>query len=126
MDAATVEKLGIEHVKKLFLVVIDLGNAAGAAFEDKKINLRDVKALMSMAHSMKEMSTEVDFKAAMPEFKDLDANELDELAQLVDDNLDIPQDMVEDKVQQIFHLGVRLFDVVREMIDLVEHPEAMG
>lgn len=120
------QKLGIDHVKKLFLVVIDLGNAAGATFEDKKINLMDVKSLMSMAHSMKELSTDVDFKLALPEFKDLDANELDELAKLVDENLDIPEEAVEDKVQQIFHLGVRFFDVVKEMIDLVEHPEAMG
>ena len=120
------QKQGIEEVKKLFLAIIDLGNAAGSAFEDKKINLADIKDLMSMAHSFKEIAMDIDFKVAMPELNDLDASELEQLAILIEDNFDIPQDQVEDKVEKIFMLVARQHALIAEAIHMVRHPEAVG
>ena len=118
-------RLSIDELKKLFLATIDMGNACGATFEDGKIGLGDISALMQFAHSAKDMSL-VNFGKAMPQFKDLDASELEELVNLVEENFDIPQDAVEAKVEQILGLAARQYQLVMEAIALYKHPEAVG
>lgn len=120
------EKIGITELRQLFTAAIEMGNACGLAFEDKKIGLGDIKDLMQFASALKDMATEVDFKMAVPEFKDLDNDEMAELMEIVEENFDIPEEMVEEKVKQIFGLALRQYQIISEAIDMVRHPEVMG
>jgi hypothetical protein len=119
-------KVGITELRQLFMAAITMGNACGLAFEDKKIGLGDIHHLMAFIGAAKDLATDVDFKLALPEFKDLDEDEMSELMEIVEENFDLPEEMVEEKVKQIFGLALRLYGVVSEAIAMVQHPETMG
>lgn len=119
------DKLGIDDLKKLFIATIHMGNACGAAFEDGHIGLTDISAMMAFGAASKDMAT-VDFKLVMPEAKDIDDDEMTELMGIVEENFDIPEEHVEDKVKQILGLAARFYGLVSDAIDMVAHPETEG
>lgn len=118
-------KMGIDETKKLFIVIVDMGNACGAAFEDGKIGLGDIKDLMNLAHDAKDLAS-IDYKKVLPELESLTPAEMDELAKIVDDNLDIPEELIADHVKKLFGVATRLTAIISEMIHLVKTPEAVG
>ena len=119
------EKMGIENLKRLFICTIAMGNACGTAFEDKKITLGDIGALMAFGSASKDLAL-VDFTHTMPEAKDIDDDEMGELMEIVEHNFDIPEEKIEDKVKQILGLAARYYALIGETIDMVQNPEAMG
>lgn len=118
--------LDINELKHLFTAVISMGNACGLAFEDKKIGLSDLGSLMDFAGAANALATSINFELLMPEIADLDQEETAELAAIVEDHFDIPEDLLEEKVKQIFGLAVRCHGLISEAIAMVRNPDAVG
>ena len=119
------EQIGILELKELFISVITMGNAAGRTFEDKKIGMSDIKDLFIFLGAAKDLVA-IDFKLATIEFKDLDHDELAQLMAIVEEHFDIPEEKLEDKVEQIFGLAVRYYSLISETINMIQNPEVMG
>ena len=101
------EKFGIENLKKCFDVLIEGGNIAGKAFEDNVINVSDAGHLILLIDELTALGT-VDFKLVPSEAKDLDADEVAELSEHLKTKFDIPQDELEQKIEEGVALLARL------------------
>ena len=105
---------GIENLKKCFNVLIEGGNVVGKAWEDGTINVADAGHLILLLDELTELGN-VNFKAIPQEAKDLDAAEIAELTEHLKTKFDIPQDALEQKIEEGIALLSRL---VKDGIDV--------
>ena len=99
--------LGIENIKEALLPCINLGEAISKAFEDdgKITTWEGIMMLPKLIPLVKEAS---DVKEIIAEFKDLDEDELEELKLFVQVELDIADDVLEEKIEKGWNILVSL------------------
>ena len=116
------EKFGIENVKKIIAIPVEMGNIGDAIGRtkgaDKWLKLTGLfDELMAL--------TSVDFKNLGNEFKDMDAVEMAELKKFMADKLDLGDDNVEKVVEKSIEILHLLGDGVLKCFDLVKLIKAM-
>lgn len=113
---------GIENLKKCFDVLIEGGNVAGHAYEDKKITVADAGHLMMLLDELTALGS-VDFAAVPKEAKDLDAAEVAALTEHLKTKFDIPQEDIEQKIEEGVALLARL---AKDAIDVYAYVKTFG
>jgi len=112
------EAKGIENIKKLIKGICAFGNAGGSILEDGKVSISDIGALKYLVGAKDLL--DVDVKALLEEFKDLDEQEKVVILSEIEAEFDIPQDEVEAKVEDAFALGLKAIDIYRVNEDYVK------
>ena len=113
---------GIENLKKCFDVMIESGNVAGKVYEDGKITVADVGHLMMVLDELTALGS-VDFSLVPKEAKDIDAAEVAQLSEHLKTKFDIPQDQIEQKIEEGVGLLARL---VKDSVDVYAYIKSFG
>lgn len=111
----------IASLKALVLVGATLGNIGGSAMEDGKVDVKDIVLVGKLATVFPALLA-IDFKAVVPEAKDLSEAEAMELVEYFKAEFNIPQDDEEVKIETVLSLCVRLAGIVGELIALFKKP----
>ena len=109
--------MDISALKSLVTVGAILGNIGGEAMVDGKVDVKDL-ALLGKLIPIFPALLAVDFKAVIPEVKDLSQAEAEELVEFFKLAFDLPQDNVEVKVETVLSICVKLSGLVFELINL--------
>lgn len=105
---------GIESLKKLLSLGLELGNAVGVSLEDGKLSFDDLSNFMGV---LGKVGPAVEgFANVQKEIKDLTVEEIRELNRYVTDNFDIPQDELEGRIEQGMTLAVALYEYVKPFL----------
>lgn len=110
-------KLSHEEIKKAILSGFGLLNVAGEVYEDKKVDLADLKSLPALGITLSEL-TKVDFKVVSAQFKDLDKAEIDDIHASVVEKFDIPQDEIEEKIELALGAVIELSQAVIKCVEV--------
>jgi hypothetical protein len=113
----------IASLKALVLVGAVLGNVAGESMADGKVDVKDIMLVGKLATVFPALLA-IDFKAVLPEAKDLSEAEAMELVEYFKAEFNIPQDDMEVKIETVLSLCVRLAGIVGELVALFKKPEA--
>lgn len=117
------KKYGIENVKKCLAVFLEGGNIAGEIVsrsgEEVKWYEKFLVPFVKMGDELMALFS-VDYKLVLPEFGEIDAEEKAELLAWAQEKFDIPQDNVEEKVEQAFKYMFMLGDILKEVIQFVK------
>lgn len=116
------EKLGVENIIRILDVVIEAGNVGGeiaiiakdplAGIVDK---LKPASKILDEVYAL----FKTDFKAVIPEYKDIDSVELAQIYEHFRIKFDIPQDRVEEIVERAFAVLLRLEEDIKAVFALV-------
>lgn len=109
------QQLGIENVKTLASVAAKMGTAAGKVLEDGVVDWRDTFQLPAFLGALKDVS-KVDFKALVPEVKDLDEAEKADLSAHFQKTFDWPDDAVEGVVEQGLEIVLAALEAVLSFV----------
>ena len=111
----------IANLKAIVSVGAVLGNIAGESLADGKVDVKDL-ALIGKLLPVFPALLAVDFKAVVPEAKDLTEAEALELVEHFKAEFNIPQEAVEYKIEAVLGLCVRLAGIVGELVNLFKKP----
>ena len=115
--------MDISSLKSLVFVAASLGNIAGETMEDGKVDAKDLAMIGKLIPVFPALLA-IDFKAVIPEAKDLSESEALELVEFFKAQFNIPQDDLEVKIETVLSLCVRLAGIVGELVALFKKPEA--
>lgn len=97
---------GIKETKEVVAFAVALGNGLGNALEDGDIDFADVVDFVGVIRTVGDAFEGL---SELPgELSDLSEVEYQELKAYVEDEFDIPQDMVEGVVEQAFDIGLKV------------------
>lgn len=91
--------LGIENLSKAVVAVGKIGSSIGDAFEDKKIDFKDIPEAVEIITVLPSL-TAIKYAELVAEAKDLDHSEKLILAQLFNDNFNIVNDSLEATIEE--------------------------
>jgi len=105
---------GIENLKNALTTLIKVGEQIDAATsDDGKISLWEGTQIGFKAIGfVKVFKNAKEIKA---EYLDLDSNEKQELISFVTEELDISNDVLEEKIEQIFSILIQLNELIKEL-----------
>jgi len=109
----------VANTKKLIHVVAEVGNAFGGAFEDGKLTTADTKEVEHLWPIITELST-IQYSLLVPEWKDIDPIEGQEIIACFCEYFDIPQDIVEDPLEFVLKFLSTGIEFVRSLIALIK------
>lgn len=109
---------GIEESTKFFTGLAKLGNAAGKSFADGSIGLGDLFHLRE-AMTAANLLVSIDYGLAFKEWKDWDSSEREQLCATLKEELDIPQDSLEEIAENVVCYGLEFYEVLKKVVDLV-------
>ena len=101
---------GIKEISEVVKFVCALGNAIGEAAKDGQVSLGDAAGLIPLLYKLPSAVDGIDQIPA--EVKDLSEDEMAELAQLVKDELDLPQDKIEGAIEDAVGIAIQLYALV--------------
>ena len=108
---------GVEELKKIVTVASKLGNIAGKAFEDGKINAADLVLITDLLQVFP-LLLSVNFGQAMPEAKDLQQGEVEELISHFKAEFDIPQDSLEVTIETVLDIAITVEQAIVKLIKI--------
>jgi len=111
-------KLGIDKVKVLLGAVIEFGNVTGEVMEDGKFTVGDITPIITLWDDIKAI-VEVDKKEMSAQFLDIDEVERAELGVFIKEKFDIPQDEIEQKIEQGLTIALKLVEIGFELKDFI-------
>lgn len=111
------QALGITEVKELATAAAKLGTAAGKVLADGKVTLADTVHVPGILSGLKDLSG-VEFSKLVPEMKDLDEAEREELAAHFSATFDIPNDTVEAVVEQGLALVLMALEAILAFVQV--------
>jgi len=107
---------GIKETKEVVTCITALGNAIGKALEDGDLSIGDIGYLID---PMIKAPAAFENIAQVPlEIANLDPEEANELKEQIAGEFDIPQDKVEEIVEDASDIAVRLFAFVMKLRDM--------
>lgn len=102
---------GTKELKELLLLLIKGINGLGLALQDGKISLGDATYFIA---ALRDLPAGLSGLGEIPaEIKDLDDDEKAELKQLIEQNLDIPQDQIEQYLEAALKLLISAADLLK-------------
>lgn len=111
------QKMNVDNISRIVSVGCRLANVAGDVLDDGKITAGDFLKFWEAGKILWDIRG-VDFRELMPEFKDLDQNEVEYLVKKIEDNLSLPHDTVEKRIKGIFEIGGNFYKMVNHAISL--------
>jgi hypothetical protein len=118
MEGYPMEKHGIDQLEKVIVITVTIANTAGVVLEDGKVGFGDIGALLKLGQ-VADLFAEVDFAATLPQAADLSAEELAKLkVSLV--KLDLPNDLVEQKIEALILGAGEFYLAVKKLVGLVK------
>jgi hypothetical protein len=112
----TMEKFGIENIKKLLDVGLEIGNVAGMW---KETGSGGYVHLIKLADEVMALPS-VDWKLLDDEFKDLSEEEMKALYSYAEAKFDIPQDLIEVIVEKALFMSIKVLDLVKDGFELAK------
>jgi len=106
----------VDELEKLIRAGAKAANAAGGAYEDGKLGLGDLDDLWALAGAMQDLML-VDFKQVVPQWKDLDEEERSYLSDLFEEELELPQENVEESLEGYLERSTKLYLAIRSLMD---------
>lgn len=119
------QKLGIQEVKELATAAAKLGTGAGKILEDGKVTFADTIHVPTILGGLKDLAG-VDYKAVLPEAKDLDDTERAELGAHFSATFDLPNDSVEVVVEQGLELCLMALQAILTFVKIGEKAKAVA
>lgn len=110
-------KIGIEQSKKLVSVFAKSLNVVGNAFEDGKIDWKDLDEILPLGEALLPLK-DVEYSAAIKEFKDYDSDERSAMLLAFNEEFDITQDQIEVVAEKAIGLINRQVSVVMDGMSL--------
>jgi hypothetical protein len=110
------EKLGIQETKELIGACIGLGEGIAKAYADDG-KLSTWEGIMLTPKLFAVIKEAKDFKQILKELQDLDEDEIQELIEYVNDNFDIPQEELEQRIKAAFGIAIALIAYLIEIIN---------
>jgi hypothetical protein len=104
---------GIKELSDVVKFVGTLVSSVAEAAADGKGTIGDVAHVVPVLYSLPSAIDGLD--EAVVEAKDLSADELSELAVVVKDALDLPDDKVESAVEELVDIALKLYGVVAKL-----------
>jgi hypothetical protein len=104
-----VEKFGVKNFLKIADLVFEIGNVAGLALEDGKISTNDFGLVFNLIDEVSSLSS-VDWPEVKKEIMDFGADDAKEISEHFKAKFDIPQDMVESKIEVILDVIVKFIE----------------
>lgn len=111
------EKKGIENLIAVAVAGARLGSIADDIFEDRKVNFADLPHAMSAFSALRDLA-DVDFGQVVPEAKDLDQIEKEQLVTEFDKVFDLANDGLEQKVEAGLKLAIEAASALQFLLDL--------
>lgn len=104
---------GIKELSDVVKFVCSLVSAVADAAEDGKATVGDVTHLMPVLYNL---PSAVDgFDMALEEVKDLTEDELQDLSVLIKKHLELPDEKVEEAVEELVDICLKLYSVVKKL-----------
>lgn len=101
-----------KELKEALSFICSLANSIGEIAEDGKMNLADATHLIPLLYKL---PSAVDGMSEIPaEVAELSQEDIEELAQMVKDELDIPQDKIEAAIEDGIDLCLRLYALAQK------------
>lgn len=113
---------GTTGLKEVVKGVLVFGNGLGKALEDGKITVGDTQHLIPVLLEIPSVLGSLD--AAGEEITDLTPEEIAELAEFAKATFDIPQDDVEEKIEEALSLAISIYNFVASFGTPEEAPDA--
>ena len=111
----------IVNLKKLVTIGAKLGNLAGSAYEDGKLDQKDL-ALIPEAVMILPLFIDIKFAEVLPEGKDLDEGEISALLAHFNTEFDLPQDALEDNIEKVLSIANLMRSMVMQLISIFKKP----
>ena len=107
---------GIQETKEVVGFIVELGNGIGKAREDGDWSASDLVYFMDALLAVPAAFQGID-KVPM-EVKDLDEAEMKELSDYVVEEFDIPQDKIEEVIEDAIHIAWKVWELVKKIRNL--------
>ena len=108
---------GIEELKKIVTIGSKLGNIGGKVLEDGKVNPADFVHVGDLV-TMFPLLLSVHFDQAIPEAKDIQAGEADELIAHFKAEFDIPQDNLEVTIETVLDVVLTVVNAILKLVNI--------
>lgn len=108
---------GVEELKKIVTVASKIGNIAGKAFEDGKINASDLVLVTDLLQVFP-LLLALNFGQVMPEAKDLQQSEVEELIAHFKAEFDLPQDSLEVTIETVLDIAITVEQAIVKLIKI--------
>jgi hypothetical protein len=108
---------GIEDLKKVISIGAKLGNLGGKVLEDNKVNAADFVHVGDLV-TMFPLMLSVDFAMVMPEAKDIQAGEADEMIAHFKAEFDIPQDNLEVTIETVLDVALTVVNAILKLVNI--------
>lgn len=106
---------GIKELSEAVKFICAVANAIGEAAKDEEISLGDAAHLVPLLYKLPSAVDGISMIAE--EAADLSQDELDELVKMVKDDLDLPQDKVEQGIEEAVAIAVQIYSLVKKLKD---------
>jgi hypothetical protein len=110
----------VDNVKKVIKAVAEVGNMIGGVLEDGKFTAADTKEVEHLWPIITELST-TNYSLILPEIKDVDAAEGQEIIACFTEDFDIPQDNIENPLEYILKFLSMGIAFVIELIKMIKN-----
>jgi hypothetical protein len=102
-----------KELKEVLSFLCALANTIGEVSEDGKVSKSEALALLPLLYKV---PSAIDGIGEIPdEVADLSQEDIEELAQMVKDELDLPQDKIEDAIEDGIDLCLRLYALAQKL-----------
>jgi hypothetical protein len=102
-----------KELKEALKFICALANSIGEVAKDGEINLGDMPHLVPLLYKL---PSAIDGMAQIPEeIKELTAEDMAELSAMVKDELDLPQDKIEEAVEQGLDICLKLYALANKL-----------
>lgn len=113
--------MNVDNIKKVITIAAKIGNVAGKSFEDGKVNLADLQ-YMPEFFSIFPAFIAVDWKMAIPEAKEISADEANELIAVFCSEFSIPQAKVEVTLEAVLTTVSKVAALVVDLMVIFKKP----
>lgn len=112
----TETKIGYDNLKKIWLMIIEIGNVADGFISDSASTWSKISSISDLFDELTGILS-CDWNKVKSELNDLDAKERAELLKIAKEKFDIDDDQVEDRIERGLDLANELYTVVNKTID---------
>lgn len=112
-------QFGVDNLIKVGDVIVEGGHVAEKMINEEGSGMAKAAHMMLMFDELMALPT-VDFSLLDDELKELDQADKDKLNAHFKEKLDLEDDEVEEKIEKVFAMALKLEGVVREVIGLVQ------
>jgi hypothetical protein len=105
------ETLGIQNIKEVVKFVIELGEGIDRSLADKKIDFQDIgNLLLAMNYAAPAFD---DIGKVVPELKDMDESEKQELKDYIKSEFDIANDKLEVTIEKALAVVIDIYGLIQ-------------